>query len=273
MSTTYGSQTNTVRKRRMSRRLSAPHRPRLDLALKCNSLPSSLVPLDLSTTSVGPTLASVRVLVLSHLAELEENLVPIETNWGEETMEEAQKWANQALEMLNRIREDVCSHLPEFPFETPTVEAMKTRLHDLTHNGLVEDIRSHLPEMSTMQTRLQDARSHLPDLPDFHHPMKYLPELSHRLQTLHDHLTSCNNCSHLSLPSTASVSELLDKILSSDLVPAVLHRDHGKESPLEKAAKEMSNALKKSLDGSRLVTYVDLPCEWRNNHFVNRGYR
>lgn len=275
MSTTHECKTATIRIRKIRRRQSAPQRPRLEPALTCNPLPSSLIPLDLSTTYSASRLASVRALVLEHLAELEESLSPPELSWGEEKVEEARVWASQAMEMLMRIREDVCSHLPEFPFETPTVEAMKTRFHDFTNTGL-EDIRSHLPEISTMQSKLQDARSHLPEMPDFNHPMKYIPELSRHLETLHAHLSSASSCAgypQISLPSTATVSELLNRILSSDLVPAVLHRDHGKESPLEKAARDMSVALKKSLDGARLVTYVDLPLEWRNNPFVSRGYR
>ena len=42
---------------------------------------------------------------------------------------------------------------------------------------------------------------------------------------------------------------------------------------LLEAAREVKEALMASLDGSRLVRYVDLPMEWRNNHYVEGGYR
>ena len=42
---------------------------------------------------------------------------------------------------------------------------------------------------------------------------------------------------------------------------------------LEKAAVEVARAMRRSLNGSRLIHYVDLPEKWRNNRFVARGYR
>ena len=48
---------------------------------------------------------------------------------------------------------------------------------------------------------------------------------------------------------------------------------HEGEEMIEKAAKEVSSAIKRSLDGVRLIKYSDLPEQWRNNPFVIHGYR
>ncbi|KAH8119424.1 HlyIII-domain-containing protein [Phellopilus nigrolimitatus] len=290
---TTGSEVQ-VQMRRSRHRLSSAHTPHSLPVQACNPLPSSLAALDLSAASPAPVLASVRVLVLSHLAELERRLAPSDSStsesWkskGEETVEDARVWAREAIEMLRGIRSDVCSHLPELPFDATSLEELlKTHFHDLFYPALMDDIRSHLPELPRpympdfnlpdVQSRLQDVRSHLPEMPvDFNQPMSYLPTLSHHLNSLHAHLSDLNTCSGSlpSLPSTSTLSDLLDRLLSSNLVPAVLHRADGQESALEKAAKDMSKALKKSLDGAELVTYVDLPNEWRNNPWVVRGYR
>jgi len=45
------------------------------------------------------------------------------------------------------------------------------------------------------------------------------------------------------------------------------------EDMLEKATHEIKIAVQRSLNGSKLIHYVDLPKEWRNNPFVHRGYR
>ena len=182
------------------------------------------------------------------------------------------------------------SHLPDLPFDAHTLEELlASHFQDVSYQSLLDDIRSHLPQLprppvsmsdfnlSDVQTRLQDVRSHIHDMSvDFSQPVNYLPVLSRHLESLHSHLSSSHvssECSIPSLPSTATLSQLLDKLLSSNLVPSVLHRVDGHDSPFEKKAREMSKALKKSLNGSQLVEYVDLPGDWRNNPFVATGYR
>ncbi|THH04497.1 hypothetical protein EW145_g5482 [Phellinidium pouzarii] len=281
-----------VMKRRIRRRLSSPHPTRSPPLITCNPLPSSLAALDLPVSSPAFALASVRVLVLSHLAELERRLshpdLPFAEslrNKGEDTVEEARVLAGDALAMLRRIRSDVCSHLPDLPFDAGSVEVLKTHFNEFSYPTFVDDIRSHLPDMPEfhmpdVHSRLQGVCLHLPEISvDLSQPMKpmnYLPVLSRHLDSLHTHLSTLNagpSCAFPSLPTAHTLLDLLDKLLSSDLVPSVLHRVDGHDSALEKAAKDISNALKKSLNGSRLVTYVDLPGEWRNNPWVNRGYR
>ena len=89
------------------RRPSRPSRRRLSTfqagryAQPCRHLPHSVEALDLSLTSLPPTLASLRLHVLSYLADLETRLSlfesPISTEAivakGELTMEEAVTWA------------------------------------------------------------------------------------------------------------------------------------------------------------------------------------
>lgn len=212
----------------------------------------------------------MRVLVLSHLTELERRLSA--SGRGEETVEEAMHWARDTLEMLRRIRSDVSAHLPDLPFDP-----------HLQGGGVEELLRAHLPDalpdlnihFPDVHTRLQDVRTHLSDISvDLSQPMSYLPVLSAHLNSLHAHLAELRaEYSLPSLPSSETLSLVLDRILSSDRVPSVLHRVDGHDSPFEKAARDMSTALKKSLDGSQLVSYRDLPGEWRNNPWVSSGYR
>ena len=242
-------------------------------------------------------LASIRVLVLSHLAELEKHLSASELhlpsteelkNKGEETVGEAKSWAHDTLEILRRIRSDVYAHLPDFPFDVPTLEEMlQTHFHDVSYHSLLDEIRAHIPDIprmpdmdtmqihiADMQTRFQDVRTHFSEISaDLSQPMNYLPVLSRHIDSLQARLASLSSSESCLISSTGILSTIIDKILSSDLVPAVLHRVDGHESTLEKAARDMKNALKKSLDGSELVTYVDLPKEWRNNPWVESGYR
>lgn len=197
-------------------------------------------------------------------------------------MSKGEAKAEEVVEMLRRIRVEVKSHLPEVPFDVHGLEdLLSNHLHDLPYPSLLDDLRAHLPEMrrpsislSDMQSRIQDVRSHIHDMSvDLSQSMNYLPVLSRHLDSLHSQLSSMDASSFPSLPSTATLLQLLDRLLSSDLVPSVLHRVDGHDSPFEKVAKDMSNTLKKSLDGSKLVHYVDLPREWRNNPWVGSGYR
>lgn len=267
--------------------------------------------------SPAPVLASLRVLVLSHLAELERRVtsasLPLssptsasssdagsdnELEWPdslkseEETMmmdEAMLSWAHDTLEMLQHIRSDVSSHLPDLPFDAHALEELlRTHLHDLSYQSLLDELRAHLPDLprphmpdftlADVQHRLQDVKTHIREMSsslDLSSPLDYLPVLSAHLNSLHTHLTTVSTPSDMlpSLPTTSTLSELLDRVLSSDLVPTVLHRVDGHDSPLEKAAKEMSEALKKSYNGAKLVSYVDLPGEWRSNPWVHSGYR
>ncbi|KAF8629266.1 hypothetical protein AX17_005845 [Amanita inopinata Kibby_2008] len=312
---TASSRASDIRSRRAERGLSLPNAPpRLRLQL-CKPLPNSLEALDLSAASPVQALASLRFLVLSYLADIERGLAELESphfeTWKakrEHTMEEARQWAMTAIEMLEGIRAEVCSHLPELHLTEMSVENfVRSRIPDLPDVSGLADMRRHLPDMS-------DVRSHLPDIPhlsdmsdvcshlsdfslsdvrsklddvysrihelDFHQPLSYIPTLSDRLKKLHSHLTSVEGSAGLSIASltpSALLSDLLEVLLSSELVteiftatPEVIGEG---EDILEKAALEMANAVKRSLEGVRLIRYTDLPQPWKNNPFVIQGYR
>ena len=106
----------------------------------------------------------------------------------------------------------------------------------------------------------------------------YLPTLAAHLQSLQSHLASVELPQSLRdsiafLRPHASLGEMLERVLSSDLVAGMSSDIRGGEDMLEKAALEVARAVRRSLNGSKLIHYMDLPEKWRNNRFVARGYR
>ncbi|KAF5386189.1 hypothetical protein D9615_002593 [Tricholomella constricta] len=320
------STTSDLHRRRGKRRLSMLSSHRQHPRLICRPLPLSLEALDLSSASPTQTLASLRYLVLSYLAHLEQRLSNLESPdleaWkamGELTIEEARQWAQTALEMLEGIRADVCSHLPEFHFTDMSVENfVKSHLPDFSdvpglnemcsHLPDMQDVRSHFPDMPNLPD-MQDVRSHFPDMPnlpdmpdvrshfsdmrlklddvrsrfhdlDFKKPLSYIPTLSDHLENLHSHLSSLELPSPLEMsglaPSTV-ISDLLESLLSSELVTefnaSATEMVEETEDMLHRAANDVADAVRRSLEGVRLIQYSDLPQQWRNNPFVTHGYR
>lgn len=268
--------------------------------LTCQRLPRSLEALDLSTASAKQTLASLRFLILSYLADLETTLSQLESPTidlgiaevvkakGELTVEEARIWAKVALEMLDNIRADVRSHLPDFHFADISVENLKSHLPDFdlpdvaSFNDMrsrlpdMVDVRSHLPDFSLadMSARLDEAKARFADL-DFQ-PLNYIPVLSDHLQSLHKHLTSLEMPSGYNVPSLPShgiLSDLVDALLSSEFVAELKEDVDEAEDLLGQAAQEVKDAVKRSFEGACLIHYHELPKQWRNNPFVTRGYR
>ena len=295
--TTTTTTLTTALSTRGRRRLTTVHGPRYAPRTTCKPLPHSIEALDLSFTSPAPTFASIRVLVLSYLADLETRLSQIDSplcdlgfaeslkSKGELTVEDARAWARDGLEMLNKIRIDVCSHLPdinidsasasvenyvsshlpEFP-DVPSFKHVTSRLPD------IPDVRSHLPQLDLYDVRfsLDDVRSRFHDI-DLHQPMHYIPTLSSHLQSLHVHLASIQLSSSIALHSFApngKLSEFIDKV-RSDIRPSV----EKAEDKLGRAARDVTMAVKRSVHGARLIKYADLPEQWRNNPFVTHGYR
>jgi adiponectin receptor len=296
-----------VHRRGAKRRLSAPSQSQLTRLQICPPLPHSLEALDLSSVSPTQTLASLRFLILSYLADLERMLSELGSpdlgTWeamGEMTIEEAKQWARTALEMLEGIRAEVCSHFPEFHFADISVENfVKSHFPDIpdvnemrSHLPDMPDVRCHLPDMphlpdipdvrsrlSGMRTTLDDVRTRFHDI-DFKRPLSYIPTLSDRLRRLHSHLSSLELPSGLDVPAftpNSVIFDLLDTILHSDVLseftstsPDILDEGH---DLLERAAHEIKNAVKRSLEGVRLIQYSDLPHDWKNNPFVTQGYR
>jgi adiponectin receptor len=139
--------------------------------------------------------------VLSYLADLETRLSQLESPLsdlealkarGELRIEEARAWAKTALEMLDCIRADVCSHLPEFNFPDMSVENfVKSHLPDFTDVPALHGMRSHFPDMPNVRSRLPDipdvrsklpdVRARLPDMPDVRSRLPDMPDVRSRL--------------------------------------------------------------------------------------------
>jgi adiponectin receptor len=208
------------------------------------------------------------------------------------------------LEDMRSNLPDIRSHLPDITTlpDMSLPESMRAHLPDMS---LSETVRAHLPDMSIhmhmptlpdlhirdFQTGMDDVLSemrHKLSEVDFHRPFKYIPTLSQSLENLHYHLSSMTTTDTqepLDLPKSLAfefppnnvLSDLLESLLNSDIVKELLESapeiiEEGEEM-LERAAIEVSDALKSSLHGMKLVNYSDLPHAWRNSPFVTYGYR
>lgn len=260
--------------------------------LTCRPLSQSLEALDLSSAAAKQTLASLRFLILSYLADLENSLTSLcvespvsDFSIAKSLMastggakEDVRAWLQDALEMLEQLRTDVSSHLPEFHLADISVESVRAHLPELPDASTalaslphMDDVLSHLPEfhLADMSAHLHDARERFKDL-DFQ-PLHYIPNLCEGLQSLHTHLSS------LELPdvstSNSMLSGLVDALLSSDVVTELKEDAEDVEDLLLQAAKEVKSAVQRSLEGAQLIHYHDLPQKWRNNQYVVRGYR
>jgi adiponectin receptor len=242
-------------------RLRPRRRPSIDThdvpLLSCHSLPHSLEALDPS--SPRQALGALRILLLSYLEDVENRLSTIDSpiseisipaalkTKGEHTVEDARAWARDALEMLRSIRSDVCSYLPELP-DVPSLSNVRAQLSlslaDTT--SVMEDVCSRFSDkhISTLSARLQSLQAHL----------RSMDVLAADLHTF---------------PGSTRLSGLFESIMSSDLV-AELSDD---VTEAEDMARDVTRAIKQSLQGSKLIHYVDLPPQWRHNPFVTRGYR
>jgi len=197
---------------------------------------------------------------------------------------------------LDDMRSNIRSHLPGIP----TLPDMS--LPESMQISLSETVRAHLPDMSIhmhipdlhigdLQTGMDDVLSEMRlklSEVDFRQPFKYIPTLSQSLENLHYHLSSMS-CTDAQAPSGSPksltfefppnnvLSDLLEFLLKSDIVKEVLDSssdfiEEGEEI-LERTAVEVSDALKRSLHGMKLINYSELPHPWRNNPFVTYGYR
>ena len=262
--------------------------------LTCHRLSKSLEALDLPTACTKQTLASSRFLILSYLEDLEISLSQLESPTIDlgiaevvKTKREARVWAEVALEMLNNIREDVRSNLPELHFADISVGKLKSHL-PLPDVVSFNSVRSRLPEMvdvrahlslpdfslADVSTRLDEVKVRFADL-DFK-PLNYIPVLSDHLQSLHKHLISMEiptGYNVQSLPSHGILADLVDALLSSEPTTGLKEEVDKAEDLLERAAQEVKNAVKRSFEGVHLINYHELPKQWRNNPFVIRGYR
>jgi adiponectin receptor len=167
-------------RRRSKSTVAAPQRCHYPLAISVEAL-------DLSTLSPAQAVASIRLLVLSHLAELEARLAQHASDsvdfglkeklrTGRElTKDEIKQWAQVAFNMLESIRDGVHSHLPESCLPAMSVETFKSRLPDVPALTIITHLLDiHLPDLPDLRnlpsfaqhaksTAIRDVRSHLPD--------------------------------------------------------------------------------------------------------------
>ena len=156
-STTPARETPRINTRRLS---TTDADRRRNPQLTCSQ---SLDALDLSTASAEQTLASLRFLILSYLADLETSLSQLESpafGIGELLKAKGEPnvrvWADDALEMLDSIRADVRSHLPEVHISDISVETFKSHLPELPDATSLREMRSRLPDMDDFRARLPD---------------------------------------------------------------------------------------------------------------------
>ncbi|KAG2148637.1 hemolysin-III related-domain-containing protein [Suillus bovinus] len=295
MSSTATEANSELRPRHRRRFSTNDAQRNLRLAI-CQRLPHSLEALDLSSNSAKETFSALRYLVLSYLEDIEMRLAKLESpitpitdlhltealkSKGGHSVEEARQWAKDALEMLRSIRTDVCSHFPDL--HLPDMSPVKSHLPELPDVPSLSDVRSRLPDIpsvrphmaalapSDITSLLEHACSRFSDF-DF---SGFLPTLSARFQSFHEHLRSFDpRSSELSSPpGNSRISGLIDSIMSSELITELSDDVTEAEAMIEVAAKDIARAVKQSLQGSRLIKYVDLPPKWRNNPFVLGGYR
>jgi adiponectin receptor len=211
-------------------------------------------------------LASLRILVLAALEDIETRIAQLEADY----VDDPKAWMQDTQDMVGRIREDVISHLPDLHLEMTAVE-------DLIRHHLPEwaDVRAHLPGLEDVRagvrSRLLDVRAHIPSL-DL--PLGYLPTLSDHLDSLNSHLSSVQWPSTLVLQSLAS--KLLDKVLASDMFADLIESEENdlqEKKSARKTVMQIHRALKSSQDGKKLIHFDNLPDKWKNNEHVRTGYR
>ncbi|KAF7782204.1 hypothetical protein Agabi119p4_1580 [Agaricus bisporus var. burnettii] len=272
--------------------------------LLCKPFPGSANALDLSRASPAQILISLRFLVLSHLAELERRLSDFESPdleaWktkGEIKIDEARQWAKTAMEMLDGIRTDVRSQLPDVQFSDPaSVDSfLRAYLPELPEMTLLSDVRSHLRDISGVRSHLpdiQDVRAHLPDFSDMRSKLddvksrfndidtsdlrSFVPVLITHMKRLHSHLSTLEV--GIGGPSPfvqgSLLREFLDALSSTDLAVQVTEDEAKLVGEInEKVTRDVVAAVNNSLEGTRLITYDDLPQPWKNNPYVKQGYR
>ncbi|EJT97392.1 HlyIII-domain-containing protein [Dacryopinax primogenitus] len=254
--------------------------------------------------SLTALLLSLRVMLLSHLADVEsrianfdasslpklfggspsdilENSPAAEDNIGQDgALRKSRRMSRTASEeistLLESIRADVARHLPaldidfELPslpdFDLPTLPAL------------------HLPE-----SLFDTIRAHSPSLPS-----NFIPSLKHRLQSLASLAATPPQLQTL-LSYAEKVPLAMDEFESSseeELLSKREGRAKGEEGvsatsdeedvheqvPLivggsKTTRAEVRRALVRSINGDRLIRFEDLPHKWKNNEFIHTGYR
>ncbi|KAH8814659.1 hemolysin-III related-domain-containing protein [Flagelloscypha sp. PMI_526] len=281
--TSHSDSSLVTRQRSNSRR----HVPRTSSSSSlCYPMPHTQS-LDLTSTSPTETLASIRLLVLSYLADLETRISETDAPWkgkGEMTVEELRQWSNTALEMLEDIRDDVRSHLPDFPsigeVESSVERFVKAHLpdmHDFDFSSRFPDL-PQLPDFRAKLDEFCDAFQNI-DIPG---PLSFVPQLSEHFEDLQKHFADIELPTSTWSGPSALLSDMVDSLMNSDLVQEILNASETEDAGesdgdmLEAAAAQavhIAHAVKRSFRGSKLIQLSDVPHPWRSNPFVKQGYR
>ncbi|GJJ06150.1 hypothetical protein Clacol_000339 [Clathrus columnatus] len=253
-----------------------------------------------------PLLAKLRVAILEHLKDLETNLSQLDPylialceerdvssrdrssrDSGEAStsrahlrrrgslsaaaIEETRARVRDVLDMLQRIRSDVYSYLPEMQTRMPSLDDMRSHIQ-------------HLPRKETFEKLMVD-----------NNPALYLPRLRSHLESLHDHIHSLKLPSSFSKtfpsftirPYNGIIADFLYKlqdpaILTDPLkTPLDVIGTLGESRPSEAELAELEHqfelqikrALEESKDGRRLIPFEYVPRRYQYNHHVRTGYR
>jgi adiponectin receptor len=295
---------NPRRSRQRHLSSSTVDRPHLAFTQRISALPSSLQALDLHLSvrmDIPSALASLRTHVLSYLSDLEARLAlldfqssvpksPTDSKFNETesageksdhpdvqlrdldlSVEDIGAFVQQGVELLQSIRADVCSYLPDdFDFGASTSHALRNRLLDF-------DVRSKFPDFG-MPT-MGHLRSRLSEISPTS-PLSYIPTLKAHLSRLQIHLQnhpfSTPSNRTFPLPSISPpkvLSELFAILLQEDTEEAIEEDIKKARQEEETMHEQVKRALVKSQHGYRLIRFEDLPHKWRNNEFVHTGYR
>ncbi|KZV95032.1 HlyIII-domain-containing protein [Exidia glandulosa HHB12029] len=211
-----------------------------------------------SPTSPVPTLASIRILALAQLTEIEECLASVKAS--------ASRDVDDARSMVRKIRE-VCSRLPDIALDVGAVEELVQ--HHLP-DWAWADVKAHLPSLPSLPTldfdfelpHLDNIRARLPDWESV------LPAMRAELNALDERLQA------LSLKGgNGLLRELLDRVSASDFFDDFRESAKEQEAMVLTTAGQIVRALHSSGQGARHISYDELPDLWKNNEFVQGGYR
>lgn len=255
---------NTLVRRRTSHSRAAPRRRRSSLCLPVPNFDGSDSDTSDAASSPLPTLASIRILALAQLAEIDACLASARAS----ASEDVDALVDDACGLVRKIRE-VCSHLPDVHLDVGAIEALVTH-----HLPDWSDVRSQLPALSLDTVRTKLAEIELPDirsrLPDWE---RVLPAMRAELSALDDRLQALS----LSAGSGGLLGALLDRITASDFFDdwrASEEENERKELEMVvTTASQIDRALRDSDNGSRYLTFHQLPDLWKNNEYVLDGYR
>lgn len=193
------------------------------------------------------------------------------------SVEDVTAFVNDAFEMLETIRTDVCSYLPgDFDFGASGPSALRNRLPEF-------DVRSKIKEFGELEfpamPSIDDIRGRIYDISPAN-PLSYVPTLHDHLSNLQAHLQSVPfsvpSSSTLPLPTISPpkvLSDLLADLLEEDTEEAIQEDIKKAKAEEETMHEQVKRAVVKSGFGQKLIRFEDLPGKWKNNKYVFTGYR